>query len=313
MATNPSFLYLFKRGFSLSIRNLYRNKFLSIATIFVIGTIIFIFNIILAVNFIAKDALTDIGHKIDMVVYMQDSTTLEDANTIMNEVMNFEGVEETNYTSKEEALSQIKTTYPNISTAFDKYKLGNPLPASINITTKDPSYHEAISRELQQAKYRKFLSNVSSNSDTEGDYILSNVSKNLVGLSKFTYQIIFWLIAIFVIGGVLIILNALHITIFNRKKEIQVMKLVGASHFFIRLPFIIESMIYGVLAVIFSFGMLMAISGKIQIQGKSIIDHFSSIEFYKIFIAEILATIVLCGLSAMLAVHEYLQKKSLHN
>jgi len=314
MSSKTSKLSLAEKALKLSISNLWRNKFLSIATIFVMGTIIFIFNIILAINFIAEEALDDLSKKIDVIAYVKESTTYEEALTVMNDLKEQEGVENAHYTSKEDAINQIEKTHPEISSAFSKYDLGNPLPASINITTTHPDYHPQVAEFLAQPRYSVHLSNVvTSSEDPEENAIISSVTKNLLGVTDFAKQIIFWLIIIFVIGGALIVFNALQITIFNRKQEISVMKLVGASHWFIRLPFIIESIIYGLLALGLSFLMLLALSQRIQIQDTSLWQFYTNIQFYKIFLAELVATISLSIISSMLAVHEHLQTKLLEH
>ncbi|MEK7672951.1 MAG: permease-like cell division protein FtsX [Patescibacteria group bacterium] len=301
---------LFDKSFKLALSNIWRNKLLSLATIFVTGTIIFIFNIILAVNFIAQDALSNLNKKIDITVYLKETTTEEQALQITNDLKNIKEVAQVTYTSKKDALVQIKKTHPDITLAFEKYDLGNPLPASINIVTIDPKYHQEISKYLAQDKYKLYLSNVISTND-ESNSIITSVSKNLVKLTDFTQQIIFWVVVIFIIGGALIILNALQITIFNRKQEISVMKLVGASHWFIRSPFLIESIIYGVLAVISSFVMLFLLSQKIKIDEMSLWNYYDSLNFATIFAVEILATLALSILSSLIAINGYL-KKDLH-
>lgn len=304
MKKKPSSTSLIERAFKLSISNIWRNKFLSLATVFVIGTTIFIFNVILAVNFIAQDALSDLSKKIDVVVYLKETTTFTDAQNIQNQILKLEGIENVAYTSKDDALNQLKTTHPDISLAFEKYQLGNPLPASLNITTTNPQYHSSIAQALSQDQYQIFLSSVVTNDSSGNNAIITSVSENLLRLSDFTYQIIFWLIVIFIIGGTLIILNAIQITIFSRKKEINVMKLVGASYWFVRLPFLIESIIYGILAVVIGFLMLTILSKNIAL---------FDIDFTLIFLAELIATILLSTLSAMLAVHEHLHKNLLED
>ena len=72
MKSKASTSRMIKKGILLGLHNIWRNKFLSLATIFVIGTIIFIFNVILAVNFIAKEAIQDLSEKIDVVIYLQE-------------------------------------------------------------------------------------------------------------------------------------------------------------------------------------------------------------------------------------------------
>lgn len=304
MKSKSSTSNLIRKGILLSLNNIWRNKFLSLATIFVIGTIIFIFNVILAVNFIAKEAISDLNKKVDVVVYLKESTTFTESQNIIKDLQTQEGVVNVAYTSKEDALSQLKITHPDISLAFEKYDLGNPLPASLNITTEHPKYHETVAEFLNQDKYLSKLSNVVTTGDSPTNSIITSVSKNLLSVTNFAQQIIFWLIMIFVIGGVLIILNALQITIFHRKKEIEVMKLVGSSRWFIRFPFLIESIIYAILAVTISFIMLLFLSKSIQITDTSLWS-------YKIFLIEIAATVTLSVISSMVAVHEYLGKSLL--
>jgi cell division transport system permease protein len=298
MQNKTSFISLFKKSLNLSLSNIWRNKVLSIATIFVTGTILFIFNIILAINFIAQDAITDLSKKVDITVYLKETTSEEQAQGIIKDLKEIKEIADVNYTSKAQALEQIKTTHPDLSLSFEKYNLGNPLPASLNISTTNPKYHQAVADLLAQDKYQIYLSNISSNNSSDNS-IITSVSKNLTKLSDFTNKVIFWLILTFLFGGTLIIINALQITIFTRKHEISVMKLVGASHWFIRSPFIIESMIYGILAVILSFIMFFQ---------TTFWGDYSDINFFLIFLSELVGTLLISVLSASIAIHEYLKK-----
>lgn len=306
----PHFSLIFLRSLKLGVNNVWRNKMLSLATIFVTGTILFIFNIILAVNFIAQDSLNNLSKKIDITVYLKETTTIEQSQKIIQELSGIEGIEKVDFTSKEEALKQIKTTHPGIALAFEKYSLENPLPASLNIITIDPKYHVDIAKVLNSPRYQPFFSNFSSTQNE--DSILSGVSKNLVELNNFTHQVIFWLIIIFILGGTLVILNALQITIFHRKKEINVMKLVGASHWFIKSPYIIESIIYGISAVLISLFLLIIISQQIEIHTNDLWSYYSGNILF-IFLAELLITIGLSIFSSLIAVHEYIKQDLLED
>ncbi len=298
MQNQTSFISLFEKSFKLSLNNIWRNKVLSLATIFVTGTILFIFNIILAINFITQNAITDLGKKVDITVYLKETTTEEQAQIIRKDLLINKEITSVKYTSKAEALEQIKITHPDLSLSFEKYNLGNPLPASLNITTTNPKHHKAVADFLAKDKYQIYLSDIISN-NSGNNSIITSVSKNLIKLSDFTNQVIFWLIITFVIGGTLVILNALQMTIFTRKHEISVMKLVGASHWFIRSPFIIEGIIYGVLAVTLSFIMLFQ---------TAFWSYDSGINFFMIFLIELAGTILLSVVSSSIAIHEYLKK-----
>ena len=291
----------------MAVSNILRNKILSLATVFVAGTILFIFNIILAVNFIAKDALNDLNQKVDITVYLKQDVSYESTLALINEVKALKQVMNVGFVSKEDALKQIQGSHPDIAEAFDKYNLENPLPASINITTTDPKYHRGLIEFLSQDKYKSYFTNIINQGDRNNE-VVNSVSKNLIELNNFTHQVIFWLVVIFVSGGSLIILNALQINIFTRRKELSVMKLVGASNWFIRAPFIIESIIYATAAVLLSLIMLLLLSKNIAIDSKDLWSYYGDIDFYLIFLGELAMTVFLSVVSSYVAVHEHMQR-----
>ncbi len=301
------------KSFSLAINNLWRNKLLSIATIFVIASIIFIFNIILAINFIAENALDDLNQKVDITVYIKESTSTTKAQEIAEEIATLPGVTEVEFTSKDGALEQLKSSHPDLSLAFEKYNLENPLPASLSIKTEKAEQHSFIADYLNDEKFSSYLSNIISQDGSSTSTIFQEVSSNLIKLTQFTKQIIFWLIFTFILGGTLIILNALQITIFNRKKEISVMKLVGASHGFIRAPFIIEAILYAILATILSFILLYGLSQKIELDTTSLWSYYSNLDFTKIILIELAVTIALSVVSSIIAVSEYINQDLLED
>lgn len=286
-----------KKVLKLSLLNIWRNKVLSLATIFVIAIIIFIFNILLSVNFIANNALQSLSEKIDIVVYLKESASQEEIDKVKKEIEKLEGIKEVTFTSKDNALQTLRSTHPDLTLAFERYNLGNPLPQSLNISTIHPKYHATVSEIIQQDQFAHVVSRQTEDDDKN---IINSVSENLMALTNFARQILFWVIITFLIGGVLIMINALHLTIFSRKKEIEVMKIIGASRSLIRWPFIIESIIYGVLAVLFSFGMLFILAQNIDYQA------YLTINIYLLFLAELGFTLVLGIISSILAVHEHI-------
>lgn len=299
---------ILSRALKVATNNIIRNKILSIATIFVIATIIFIFNIIIGVNFIAKDALNNLNKKLDIIVYLKESTSENDITKLTDNLKEIAGVADVKYVSKEEALAQLKKTNPDLTLSFEKYKLENPLPASINITTQDPDAQKSVRDELLQPKYQTYLNTLPSEKDTSSEKIINSVSENLINLNNFTYQIVFWMVIIFIIGGTLIILNAIQMTVHTRNQEISIMKLVGAPYYSIRLPFMLESIIYATLAVILSFFILYFVSTQISVGGNVLLSHFNILEFGKIFIGEWACTIVIAMLSTFIATDNYLHR-----
>ena len=268
------------------------------------GIILFIFNIILLVNFITESSLQSLSEKIDIVLYMEDQVSGDQSQTITNELKLVEGVTSVKYTSKEQALKKLKSLYPNIYNSFEKYSLTNPLPASISVKTISPDYHESIEDFLKGSKYSKYISNIQRDGtmSTKEAGIISSVAKNLEKVTSFSRQIIFWVILTFIIGGILIILNAIQMTIFTRKQEISIMRLVGARPLFIKLPFIIEAVMYAIGAVLLNLIFLLFLSSELT----TFVQHLN---ITALIIFELILTILISITSSLIAVSLNVKKE----
>jgi cell division transport system permease protein len=290
---------------------MWRNKFLTVATILVMAILIFIFNIILAVNFVAKSALDELTQKVDIVVYLKDNVEYYQVQQMINELQDLRGITEVTYTSKSEALEIVSETHPKTAEFLTRYGVDNPLPPSINITTERPELHIMVQQFLNQEKYRHLFANVIAEGGKQST-ATEAVTKNLINLSRATNQIIFWVFVIFVIGAVLIISNAIQLTIYNRHREIFIMRLVGATHNFIRMPFLIEGLFYGIISMLIAALLLYILASQIQIAEVSIPEYFQNIPVYKIFFIELGIAAVAGILCSFLAVYRYLRTKQLH-
>ena len=124
------------RAFRLSFSNMWRNKYLTAATVLVMGILIFIFNIILSVNYVTQEALNDLTRKVDIVVYLKDDTQYYQVQQMIKELKALDGIVNATYTSKTDALKIVSQTRPKTAEFLSKYGVDNPLPASLNITTE---------------------------------------------------------------------------------------------------------------------------------------------------------------------------------
>jgi cell division transport system permease protein len=297
------------RGLKLGLSNFWRNRVLSIATILVIAIILFIFNIILAIQFISNQALQAISERVDIVIYLNDDTEFYEVKNLMEDLEVISGVKKVKYTSKEEALEIVSQTHPKTASFLKKFNLRNPLPPSISIITQRAEDHLAIQNLLQDGEHKKLLQNVVTEGATGESVILSNVAENLFNISTFVRQMIFWMVLVFVLGGTLVIVNAIQLTIYTRRKEIGIMRLVGSTLNFIRLPFIFEGMLYGFFAVILSFFILYILSNTIQIEDSNLLTYIGDIEISRLFIIELLITLVLSVICSFSAAQRYIKGK----
>lgn len=306
---NSSIFVAFLRSLQLGVTNFWRNKFLSMATIGVIAVILFIFNVILAVHFIGNQALQALSERVDIVIYLRDDIQLYDAQNLTQSLQNIEGVKTVKFTSKEEALDIVARTHPKTAEFLRKFNLTNPLPPSISIITQRPEDYKTVETFLQQGQYKSLMQNYVAEGSGSDSQILSSVAQNLVSISRFIRQVIFWLVLVFVLGGTLVIVNGIQLTIYTRRQEITIMRLVGATPAFIRMPFIFEGILYGAFAVLTSFLFLFVLGKTIHIDDTTMWSYYNSLELNKVFIAEMIITIGLGIMSSYAAVEQHVHGK----
>lgn len=294
---------------TFGLSNFWRNKFISFATIIVMAIIILIFNVILAIQFIGNQAIQSLNERVDIVIYLKNNIEFYSAQNLKETIQSIEGVKTVKYTSKEEALNIVSKTHPKTADFLRKFNLENPLPPSISITTTSPENHSAIQELLKQPEYANLTQNFITEGASGESIILSSVANNLLNISKFVKQIIFWMVFVFILGGTLIIVNAIQITIYNRKKEIHIMRIVGATHNFIRLPYIFEGILYGTCAVILSFIILFALTNSLQLEQSNLLNYYEEINFIKLFTTELLITVILATISSFSSVEQNLKGK----
>lgn len=304
---NENIFTEFGRGIKLGLINLWRNKLLTLATVFVMAVMICIFNSILAVNFITKQALTNLNQKVDLIYYLKEGTDYNTASLIIAEIKELPGVKKVNYISKEQALQIVSKTYPETANFLTKFNLKNPLPSSISITTENAESHRDINKLLMKSKYQSYLEQTINNNQQNDQKILAATTENLININQFVKQLIFWIVFTFIIGGALITINAIQLTIFTRRKEIYIMRLVGATPNFIRLPFITEGFMYAILAVTFSFILLLGAGQLIGGENLQFLNEIKDINLFNIFLSELILTGLISLISSLVTVEQYLK------
>ena len=288
-----------QRSFQLAIQNLWRNKLVTGATILIMTLILLIFNIIFTVNVIAHDAITELKGKVDLILYLKDDTDPLTINRLLKELEAFPETKTITYTSKDEALAGLLDKYSADLNPFTDTNLDNPLPASIQIITEKPEDHEVILTYLEQANYENLVMDVESNRENQ------QIATTLLKVTRFSEKLLLGIILTFIIGSLLIVANAITMTIFHRKKEIQIMQIVGANLNFIRAPFLIEGAFYGVLSVFLSMGLLLGFIQSIDLSQITFLT--GNLNYTLLFITQILIGALIGMTSSHFALHYYLK------
>ena len=248
VSDNTSSFTWIKRSISGGFRNLRRNLFLSVATILVISLMLFVFNLILALNFASDSVIEQVGKKFDIRVEMIEGTENYSIQAFISDVQRQQGVEEVIYISKNEALKNLSERYPSIVSFVNYNDMGNPLPDVVQIVTQDVSFNNQIIQYLEDPQF----SQVVNQAELQGNIEQKERNEKILDVTRFIQSASFWLILVFILVGLAIIFNSININIHTNKKEIAIMKLVGAKHWFIRTSFIFEGVFFAISAFFIS-------------------------------------------------------------
>lgn len=227
-----SFLYSVRQG----LKNIKRNLLFSLASIGTIVSCLFLFGIFYCVIVNFKTAMTDLENTVTISVFFEEGITDENISMIGEQIRLRDEVKTMEFISADQAWEQFaKENYEDPQAAMDAFQGDNPLKdsASYKITLKD------LNKQSEFVQYLKQLAGVrkvnSSEVTADGVAALNSVvSYASVGI-----------IAILLFVSVFLISNTITIGITVRKEEIGIMKLIGATNFFVRAPFIVEGVVIG--------------------------------------------------------------------
>lgn len=238
-----SFSYLVRQGF----RNLWNNRLMSLASIGVLVSCMLLIGTAALLSINISSIVNALEDQSEAIVYLQDGTTQEDQNRIRQSLIDTGKVSSIEFISKDDALrSMMNSIGDDGDMLFDAYSAGdnNNLPDSFRITFDDVSKLSVTVSRIEQI---------------EGVYSVSamtEVANVITGIKRMVYIGGITIIGLLVLVSLMIIGNTIKITVFSRRREVNIMKYVGATNGFIRLPFIVEGMSLGILSGAISFGII---------------------------------------------------------
>lgn len=232
-----SLKYSIKEAF----KSIKRNKTLSIASIATVTATLFILGVItLGVANVDK-AVTQLGSMVEVKIYLKDNISDNDKNAIESKIKAVEGINTITFQSKDEALKdvqkQLNDESGQLSSGFEER---NPFPASFTVNVKEPPVVDEVVSSI------KDMAGIEEVKDARD--LITKISRltDSVKIAAMVAFVVFIMISLFLIG------NTIKITVFTRKREIGIMKYVGATDWFIRWPFIIEGVILGIIGAFIS-------------------------------------------------------------
>ena len=224
---------------SEGVRNVFKNKKSAFACLFVMWATMFIFGLFYAIGKNVNNIVKDLQAKMPFNVFIQNEATEDQIQELGEQISKINGVNKITYVSKEEAYNIMREKYKNfpyVMEGRDPYIF----PASYSVTLTDLSLNEQVQQEIQK------LENVDSITNK------NETIKTLLFFAKAIKMGTMGILIVIIAISVFIIANTIKLTVHARRKEISIMKYVGATNSFIRTPFIIEGIIIGLMAGVIS-------------------------------------------------------------
>jgi len=228
-------------------KNLFRNAWLSIAaTAIMVITLVIVAFFSFSALFL-QNQLQAIRNKIDLTIFIKDEATAEQTQQLSSSIKALDKVQGVTYVSKLDALERLRTSSKDgeklAKTAID---IGNPLPASLEVKTTSLEKLSDLDAEIRKVPQ----ANLIASSSLEDSDVRKKVVERIVQISKAVSQVGTIISVAFLVVSLLIIFNTIRMAIFTRREEIDIMKLVGATKWFIRGPFLVEGAVYGIIGAI---------------------------------------------------------------
>lgn len=272
----------FRYYISQAFKSFFRNGLTSMTSVFIVMCCLLIFGlfsvITLNINHIAKT----VEQKCEIQVFLEEDTTDKQLNAAKETVSKISNVNNVEIFSKEDTLEYMKEIFADDASALEGYEGDdNPYRDSLIITINDLSLSEDTVKKLSEVDK---VAEVKNNRE-----VLENIliASTFVRNASLIIMLMLCLISIFIIA------NTIKIAVFSRRKEIGVMKFIGATNWFIRWPFIFEGIITGVIGALISFALISW--GYIFVYSKTLgvnMDVFSLLPY-----SELWAMLLICFVS----------------
>ncbi len=300
-----------KRIIRTGFVSFWRNTFVSLASILVMIVTLFVIGLLMFTGALLDASLTDLKDKVDINVYFVTTAPEAGVLSLKRSVEALPEVKSVEYVSREAALEAFKVRHENDELTLQALdELGdNPLGATLNIKAKETSEYGAIAKylESQNALSQSGASLIDKVNYYQNKSAIDQLTKIINASRKLGLAVA----CLFGFISILITFNTIRLVIYTAREEISVMRLVGASTSYIRGPFIISGIMYGLFAAIVTLILFYPLTLWL---GPITADFFGGINlssyyfhhFAEMFLIIVGSGIVLGAISSFLAVRRYL-------
>ena len=249
----------FKLVFSEAVRSIGANLSTSIAATMTVLIGMFLLGLSIALGSWVVSWSDHVKSQLEVKVFFVEGVSPKQVNKVGSYLASQDTIKEYQFVSKTEALKRMKKKYPQLTANLPS----NPLPASFEVTPQNAEQVKVIAADLRAQKF------VGIEKIKDGQ----QTSKRILQVGKWIWIVFLVMVFVLLIASVILIANTIRLSIFSRRREIEVMKLVGATNWFVRGPFMLEGLLQGLVGSIAAVVLLFL--GK-QIALPAILGHIDT-------------------------------------
>ena len=298
-----SILYFFKQ----SIQGFARNLSTTLGSIITIFLSLFIIGLFLVGATVVDNIVKSVESEVSITAYVKDGAEQADLDAVQNYIKGLDGVSSVTFTTKEQALEEFRAMSSNADIVDELG--GNPLPASINIELSNPQQVQDVANQIQSSELFAKVADEENPADSL-KYGQRTVERLFQVTSYLRYGGII-LIALLVFIALVFINNTIRLALMARRKEIAIMRLVGASNGFIRGPFLMEGALHAIIGAALAIGSIELIRRlalpKLQASLAFLPIQVEGNIFIIIYLALLVAGLVIGLIGSAFAMRRYLK------
>ena len=300
-----------KRVIKAGFVSFWRNGFVSLASVLVMTVTLFVIGSVIFLLATLDSSLNDLKSSVDVNVYLTTTAAEDDILSLKRVLEGLPEVGAVEYVSRAEALANFKERHENDQSTLDALAelSDNPLGAVLNVAATDPNQYESIANFLKSddalVNGRQMI--VAKVNYDDNKIAISVLSKIILSAQRLGLAVT----VVLVIISLIIIFNTVRLAIYSARDEISVMRLVGASNKYIRGPFVISGIMYGIIAGIITLVTFYPLTYWLGTATANFFNginvfHYYTANFGQIFGIIMGSGVVLGAVSSYLAVRRYL-------
>lgn len=302
---------LFKRILAAGLTGFIRNRTVSLSSIFILTITLGLIASLFLFNSVFNYSVDQVKSKVDISIYFKPDAEESHITSVRAAIQKLPEVDQVIYSSKDQILEDFKVKHANDQVTLEALSElnSNPFGATLAVKAKDTDMYDEIITKINGGNV---LGAASSSVDSINYSDIKTSIDRLTNIVNWLSNIGFILTVIFMMMSVMIVYNTVRLAIFTFRDEISVMKLVGASNFYIRGPFIVESAIYGLIASVITVALCYPATLWISNKTVTFFEGFNIFSYYKENVFVLFFILLICGvtvacISSVLAVRKYLK------